>query len=138
MAGLGRISLESLVSQGHVWLAADAHGVLVLLPRFPVLNLLVSSFIFICASHEVGKFYFSARKIKCTYNKILFLFADSSNNSSLSAIRGAKRLEAGRSESLIIYSCACTNWYTRWNVLIYNNLNNRKSICVQYCKIKDV
>ncbi|XP_043483656.1 N-acetylneuraminate 9-O-acetyltransferase [Leptopilina heterotoma] len=55
LAGLGRISLETLVSQGHVWLAADSHGVLVLLPRFPVLNLLLSSFIFICASHEIHR-----------------------------------------------------------------------------------
>ncbi|KAF7995354.1 hypothetical protein HCN44_006461 [Aphidius gifuensis] len=55
LAGLGRISLETIVSQGHVWLAADSHGVLVLLPRFPVLNLLVSSFIFICASHEIHR-----------------------------------------------------------------------------------
>ncbi|XP_033212299.1 N-acetylneuraminate 9-O-acetyltransferase-like, partial [Belonocnema kinseyi] len=55
LAGLGRISLETLVSQGHVWLAADSHGVLVLLPRFPVLNLLFSSFIFICASHEIHR-----------------------------------------------------------------------------------
>ncbi|XP_015593791.1 N-acetylneuraminate 9-O-acetyltransferase [Cephus cinctus] len=55
LAGLGRISLEALVGQGHVWLAADSHGVLVLLPRFPVLNLLVTSFIFICASHEVHR-----------------------------------------------------------------------------------
>ncbi|XP_023288238.1 N-acetylneuraminate 9-O-acetyltransferase [Orussus abietinus] len=55
LAGLGRISLESLVSQGHVWLAADSHGVLVLLPRFPVLNLLITSFIFICASHEIHR-----------------------------------------------------------------------------------
>ncbi|XP_043289207.1 N-acetylneuraminate 9-O-acetyltransferase isoform X2 [Venturia canescens] len=55
LAGLGRISLETLVSQGHVWLAADSHGVLVLLPRFPVLNLLVTSFIFICASHEIHR-----------------------------------------------------------------------------------
>ncbi|XP_012341881.1 N-acetylneuraminate 9-O-acetyltransferase isoform X4 [Apis florea] len=52
LTGLGRISLETLVAQGHIWLAADSHGVLVLLPRFPVLNLLVTSFIFICASHE--------------------------------------------------------------------------------------
>ncbi|XP_008560460.1 N-acetylneuraminate 9-O-acetyltransferase isoform X4 [Microplitis demolitor] len=53
LAGLGKISLETLVGQGHVWLAADTHGVLVLLPRFPVLNLLITSFIFICASHEI-------------------------------------------------------------------------------------
>ncbi|KMQ93180.1 cas1 domain-containing protein 1 [Lasius niger] len=55
LAGLGRISLETLVAQGHIWLAADSHGVLVLLPRFPVLNLLVTSFIFICASHEIHR-----------------------------------------------------------------------------------
>ncbi|XP_077271836.1 N-acetylneuraminate (7)9-O-acetyltransferase isoform X2 [Temnothorax americanus] len=55
LAGLGRISLETLVAQGHIWLAADSHGVLVLLPRFPVLNLLVTSFIFICASHEIRR-----------------------------------------------------------------------------------
>ncbi|XP_074115979.1 N-acetylneuraminate (7)9-O-acetyltransferase isoform X3 [Cotesia typhae] len=53
LAGIGKISLETLVGQGHVWLAADTHGVLVLLPRFPVLNLLITSFIFICASHEI-------------------------------------------------------------------------------------
>ncbi|KAI4477252.1 PREDICTED: CAS1 domain-containing protein 1 [Polistes canadensis] len=55
LAGLGRISLETLVGQGHIWLAADSHGVLVLLPRFPVLNLLITSFIFICASHEIHR-----------------------------------------------------------------------------------
>ncbi|XP_043525407.1 N-acetylneuraminate 9-O-acetyltransferase [Frieseomelitta varia] len=55
LTGLGRISLETLVAQGHIWLAADSHGVLVLLPRFPVLNLLVTSFIFICASHEIHR-----------------------------------------------------------------------------------
>lgn len=71
LAGLGRISLETLVSQGHVWLAADSHGVLVLLPRFPVLNLLVTSFIFICASHEVQ--FFAAKLLFIRSIDILLL-----------------------------------------------------------------
>ncbi|XP_066590612.1 N-acetylneuraminate 9-O-acetyltransferase [Prorops nasuta] len=55
LSALGRISLETLVGQGHIWLAADSYGVLVLLPKFPVLNLLITSFIFICASHEIHR-----------------------------------------------------------------------------------
>lgn len=83
LAGLGRISLETLVAQGHIWLAADSHGVLVLLPRFPVLNLLVTSFIFICASHEVNKtdYFLYQREIKLIiliiiieYKNYLFLW----------------------------------------------------------------
>ena len=68
LAGLGRISLETLVAQGHIWLAADSHGVLVLLPRFPVLNLLITSFIFICASHEVRKTDYFCYIDICNYN----------------------------------------------------------------------
>lgn len=52
-AGFGEIYLELFISQYHIWLAADTHGVLVLIPGFPVLNVLITSFIFVCASHEV-------------------------------------------------------------------------------------
>lgn len=52
-AWFGRISLELFISQYHIWLAADTHGVLVLVPGYPVLNVMVTSFIFICAAHEV-------------------------------------------------------------------------------------
>lgn len=52
-AWFGKISLELFVSQYHIWLAADTHGVLVLIPGYPVLNLIVTSFIFVCASHEI-------------------------------------------------------------------------------------
>ena len=38
-AWFGHISLELFISQYHIWLAADTHGVLVLLPGYPVLNL---------------------------------------------------------------------------------------------------
>ncbi|KAF5292887.1 hypothetical protein FQR65_LT11139 [Abscondita terminalis] len=54
-AWFGSISLELFISQYHIWLAADTHGVLVLIPGYPVLNLIVTSFIFVCASHEVHK-----------------------------------------------------------------------------------
>ena len=45
--------LQLFICQYHVWLAADTHGVLVLLPSYPVLNVVVTSFILICISHEV-------------------------------------------------------------------------------------
>ncbi|OPL20459.1 hypothetical protein AM593_07913, partial [Mytilus galloprovincialis] len=43
------------ISQYHIWLAADTHGVLVLIPSYPVLNVIITSFIFICISHEISK-----------------------------------------------------------------------------------
>ena len=52
-AWIGRISLELFILQYHIWLAADTHGVLVLVPSYPVLNVLVTLFIFVCASHEM-------------------------------------------------------------------------------------
>ena len=45
--------LQLFICQYHVWLAADTHGVLVLLPSYPVLNVVVTSFILICIAHEV-------------------------------------------------------------------------------------
>lgn len=54
-AWFGRISLELFISQYHIWLAADTHGVLVLIPSYPVLNVMITSFIFVCASHEVNR-----------------------------------------------------------------------------------
>ena len=54
-AWFGKISLELFICNYHIWLAADRHGVLVLLPGFPNLNIIISSFIFICLSHEVHR-----------------------------------------------------------------------------------
>ncbi|KAJ8927724.1 hypothetical protein NQ314_019785 [Rhamnusium bicolor] len=54
-AWFGEISLELFISQYHIWLAADTHGVLVLVPGYPVLNVIITSFIFVCASHEVHR-----------------------------------------------------------------------------------
>lgn len=39
--------------QYHIWLAADTHGVLVLVPNYPVLNVIVTTFILVCVAHEV-------------------------------------------------------------------------------------
>uniref|UniRef100_A0A914WER7 Cas1p 10 TM acyl transferase domain-containing protein n=1 Tax=Plectus sambesii TaxID=2011161 RepID=A0A914WER7_9BILA len=49
----GRISLELFTAQYHLWLAADGHGILVLLPRWPVFNMILTSFIFCCIAHEL-------------------------------------------------------------------------------------
>ncbi|XP_014666297.1 PREDICTED: CAS1 domain-containing protein 1-like isoform X2 [Priapulus caudatus] len=54
-AWFGKISLELFISQYHIWLAADTHGVLVLIPSYPVLNVIVTSFVFVCVSHEISK-----------------------------------------------------------------------------------
>ncbi|XP_064646381.1 N-acetylneuraminate 9-O-acetyltransferase-like isoform X2 [Lineus longissimus] len=52
-AWFGKISLELFIAQYHIWLAADTHGVLVLVPSNQVLNVIVTTFIFICVCHEV-------------------------------------------------------------------------------------
>ncbi|XP_014250867.1 N-acetylneuraminate 9-O-acetyltransferase [Cimex lectularius] len=54
-AWFGKISLELCICQYHIWLAADSHGVLVFVPGYPVLNVLITSFIFVCAAHEIHK-----------------------------------------------------------------------------------
>uniref|UniRef100_A0A3Q2FXB1 CAS1 domain containing 1 n=1 Tax=Cyprinodon variegatus TaxID=28743 RepID=A0A3Q2FXB1_CYPVA len=50
----GKISLELFICQYHIWLAADTKGILVLIPGNPTLNILVSTFIFVCVAHEVS------------------------------------------------------------------------------------
>ena len=79
-AWFGKISLELFISQYHIWLAADTHGVLVLLPDYPVLNVILTSFIFVCAAHEIHsststlKTYFIPNEWKlCLRNLVLFL-----------------------------------------------------------------
>lgn len=52
-AWFGDISLELFISQYHVWLAQDTKTLLVLLPGFPTLNLIVTSFIFVCVAVEI-------------------------------------------------------------------------------------
>jgi N-acetylneuraminate 9-O-acetyltransferase len=51
----GKISLELFICMHHIWLAADRHGVLVLFPSFPTLNIILTSIIFVCISHEVHR-----------------------------------------------------------------------------------
>ncbi|RWS30776.1 hypothetical protein B4U80_10615 [Leptotrombidium deliense] len=53
-AWFGNISLELFICQYHIWLSADTYGVLVLVPSYPVLNVIVTSFIFVCIAHEIN------------------------------------------------------------------------------------
>lgn len=53
-AWFGKISLELFICQYHIWLAADTKGILVLIPGNQSLNIVVSSFIFVCVAHEVS------------------------------------------------------------------------------------
>ncbi|XP_059174219.1 N-acetylneuraminate 9-O-acetyltransferase-like isoform X2 [Physella acuta] len=53
-AWFGKISLELFICQYHIWMAADTHGTLVLIPSYPVLNVVITSFIFIVISHEIS------------------------------------------------------------------------------------
>ncbi|KAI8775745.1 N-acetylneuraminate 9-O-acetyltransferase [Biomphalaria glabrata] len=62
-AWFGKISLELFISQYHIWMAADTHGVLVLIPSYPVLNVVITSFIFIVISHEIN----SISNTLCSY-----------------------------------------------------------------------
>ncbi|VEN43652.1 unnamed protein product [Callosobruchus maculatus] len=52
-AWFGEIYTELFISQYHIWLAADTNGVLVLIPGYPVLNVIITSYIFVCVSHEI-------------------------------------------------------------------------------------
>ncbi|PIK37894.1 putative CAS1 domain-containing protein 1 [Apostichopus japonicus] len=52
-AWVGAMSLELFVGQYHVWLAEDTAGVLNLVPGYPLVNVAVTSFIFICVALEV-------------------------------------------------------------------------------------
>ncbi|KAH8019504.1 hypothetical protein HPB51_019843 [Rhipicephalus microplus] len=45
--------VQLFIAQYHIWLAADTHGVLVLVPGYPVLNVMVTSLVLVCVAHEV-------------------------------------------------------------------------------------
>lgn len=53
-AWFGKISLELFICQYHIWLAADTKGILVLIPGNPSLNIMLSTFIFVCVAHEIS------------------------------------------------------------------------------------
>lgn len=54
-AWVGDMALELFLGQYHIWLANDTHGIHVLLPGYPTLNAVVTSFTFVCVIHEVKK-----------------------------------------------------------------------------------
>lgn len=47
--------LQLFICQYHIWLAADTKGILVLVPGNPSLNIIVSTFIFVCVAHEISQ-----------------------------------------------------------------------------------
>jgi hypothetical protein len=51
----GNISLELFVAQYHIWLIANGHGTLTIIPRMPTLNLIITTFIFVCCCHELHR-----------------------------------------------------------------------------------
>lgn len=53
-AWFGKISLELFICQYHIWLAADTKGILVLIPGNPSLNVIISTFVFVCVAHEIS------------------------------------------------------------------------------------
>ncbi|XP_068751421.1 N-acetylneuraminate 9-O-acetyltransferase-like isoform X2 [Montipora capricornis] len=54
-AWVGSISLELFIAQYHIWLAHDTKGVLILIPERPILNVVMTTFVFVCVSHEIHK-----------------------------------------------------------------------------------
>ncbi|RXN01251.1 hypothetical protein EOD39_7358 [Acipenser ruthenus] len=46
---------QLFICQYHIWLAADTKGILVLIPGNPVLNIIISTFIFVCVAHEISQ-----------------------------------------------------------------------------------
>ena len=48
-------SFQLFICQYHIWLAADTRGILVLIPGNPMLNIIVSTFIFVCVAHEISQ-----------------------------------------------------------------------------------
>lgn len=55
---LSYCALQLFIAQYHIWLAADTHGLLVLVPSYPVLNVIIISFIFVCTAHEIHSLTF--------------------------------------------------------------------------------
>lgn len=49
------LSSQLFICQYHIWLAADTRGILVLIPGNPTLNIIVSTFIFVCVAHEISQ-----------------------------------------------------------------------------------
>lgn len=50
----GVLCVQLFITQYHIWLAADTHGVLVLVHDFPLLNLMLTSIIFIVVSDNIN------------------------------------------------------------------------------------
>ena len=49
------LMFQLFIAQYHIWLAHDTKGVLVLIPDQPLLNVILTTFVFVCISHEIHK-----------------------------------------------------------------------------------
>eukprot|EP00794_Sanderia_malayensis_P017222 gene17222-18943_t len=52
-AWIGKMSVELYIAQYHIWLAADSYGLLVLVPNYPIINALITTFVFVCIAVEL-------------------------------------------------------------------------------------
>lgn len=52
---LNNFIFQLFICQYHIWLAADTKGILVLIPGSPVLNIIISTFIFVLVAHEISQ-----------------------------------------------------------------------------------
>lgn len=51
LAWIGKVSLESYLSQFHVWLGSDAKTVIWLFPNYPLVNFVIATGIFLSIAH---------------------------------------------------------------------------------------
>ncbi|KAG5454084.1 N-acetylneuraminate 9-O-acetyltransferase [Clonorchis sinensis] len=72
-AWFGDISLELYVAQHHIWLSADANGILVLLPGYPLFNLALTSFVFVCVCCELRNITTRLRRLLIPNSALLLL-----------------------------------------------------------------
>ena len=71
---------QLFIAQYHIWLADDTHKLLVILPQFPVLNVVLTTFVFVCAAHEINIMtaklvsYFIPDELKALLRNLLAIF----------------------------------------------------------------
>ena len=46
---------QLFIAQYHIWLAHDTKGILVLIPDQPLLNVTLTTYVFVCICHEIHK-----------------------------------------------------------------------------------
>ncbi|KAF6770094.1 hypothetical protein AHF37_11808 [Paragonimus kellicotti] len=52
---VGAISAELFVAHHHIWLAADLFGIFMPIPDYPVLSIMITTWILLCVCHEMNQ-----------------------------------------------------------------------------------